>query len=392
MKTKKTLKNALVLSIVSIFMLGLISTSLAGDDNYIIGEKIKINSKVLNEERTLLVYLPNGYKKTQTKYPVIYVLDGSWHFHHATGIVQYLSARGLMPPTIVVAIVNVDRNRDFTPTKIEKIEVSGGADIFMSFITDELKPYLNKNYRVNSYDMLVGHSLGGTFATYSLLNYPDVFDSYIAISPYLMYDDNMLLAEAETKLKSSYNSSKYFYITLGDEPNYTEAVESFVKIVQTTSPKGLEFSYTPMTKESHNSIPHLSIYYGLEAIYSDWKLPKETLKEGLASVDKHYAKLSKKYGYKIEASENSINALGYQYIQGKNYSEAIKVFKENVKRFPASSNVYDSLGEAYEYDGQLTEAEKNYAKAVEIGEKEQHAFLETYKVNLNRIKVLLAEK
>ena len=72
--------------------------------------------------------------------------------------------------------------------------------------------------------------------------------------------------------------------------------------------------------------------------------------------------------------------------------EAIKVFKENVKRFPASSNVYDSLGEAYEYDGQLTEAEKNYAKAVEIGEKEQHAFLETYKVNLNRIKVLLAEK
>jgi len=147
-----------------------------------------------------------------------------------------------------------------------------------------------------------------------------------------------------------------------------------------------------MTKESHNSIPHLSIYYGLEAIYSDWKLPKETLKEGLSSVDKHYAKLSKKYGYKIEASENSINALGYQYIQGKNYSEAIKVFKENVKRFPASSNVYDSLGEAYEYDGQLTEAEKNYAKAVEIGEKEQHAFLETYKVNLNRIKVLLAEK
>lgn len=392
MKTKKTLKSLLIVSLLSIFIFGFNSHGQAGDDEISIGKKITIDSKILNEERTMLVYLPDGYEKSETNYPVMYVLDGKWHFHHATGIVQFLSSRGVMPPTIVVAIANVDRNRDFTPTTIEKKANTGGADKFMSFITDELMPQVNKDYRTNPFEILVGHSLGGTFATYALLNNPEVFDAYIAISPYLMFDDNMLLAKAETDLRSSYNPDQYFYMTLGDEPKYTETVETFAKMVKTTSPEGLELNYVHMTKENHNSIPHLSIYNGLEAIYTDWKLPKDTFKEGLASVDKHYDNLSEKYGYKIAASENTINALGYQFLGEKNYKEAIKIFKENVKRFPASANVYDSLGEAFEKNEQLQEAEKNYAKAVKIGETEDHAYLKTFKDNHSRVETLLAEK
>lgn len=392
MKTKKTLRNLLMVSLLSVFLISFISHSKAGNDEISIGKKITIDSKILNEERTMLVYLPDGYNQNDASYPVMYVLDGKWHFHHATGIVQYLSSRGLMPPTIVVAIVNVDRNRDFTPTTIEKKANTGGAEKFMSFITDELKPYLNDHYRINPYEILVGHSLGGTFATYALLNNPEVFDAYIAISPYLMFDDNMLLAKAKTDLRSSYNPGQNFYMTLGDEPNYTESIESFIKIVESKSPEGLELTYTPMTKESHNTIPHLSIYYGLEAIYSDWKLPKEKYSEGLASIDKHYDQLSKKYGYKITTPESTINALGYQYLTDKKYDDAIKVFKQNVKRFPESANVYDSLGEAYERNGQLTDAEKNYSEAVKIGELENHAYLQTFKENLNRIETTLAEK
>jgi predicted alpha/beta superfamily hydrolase len=392
MKTRKTMKNLMIVSLVSLFLISLNATIKAGNDEISIGKKITIESKILDEERTMLVYLPDGYEQSETKYPVMYMLDGKWHFHHATGIVQFLSSRGAMPPTIVVAIVNVDRNRDFTPTAIEKKANTGGADKFMSFITDELMPEVNQNYRTNPYEILVGHSLGGTFATYALLNNPEVFDAYIAISPYMMFDDNMLLAKAKTDLRASYNPDQYFYMTLGDEPKYTESVEKFVKMVKSASPEGLELSYMHMTEEDHTSIPHLSIYYGLEAIYADWKLPKETFKEGLASVDKHYQKLSEKYGYKVATPEYTINAMGYQYLGEKDFDKAIIVFKENVKRFPKSANVYDSLGEAYEKNGQLNEAEKNYAKAVKLGEVEDHAFLKTYKENLSRVETLLAEK
>jgi tetratricopeptide (TPR) repeat protein len=112
----------------------------------------------------------------------------------------------------------------------------------------------------------------------------------------------------------------------------------------------------------------------------------------LATIDKHYQILTKKYGYEIPTPEYTVNALGYSYLGEKKFDEAIKVFKENVKRYPKSANVYDSLGEAYENNDQLAEAEKNYTIAVKIAEKEDHAYLKTYEDNLKRVQTTLAEK
>ncbi len=384
--------KALLICVIGAFVMST-SNLQAGDDNKIvIGEKVKIQSKVLNEERTMFVYTPKGYDLSTSEYPIMYVLDGGWHFHHASGIVQFLSSQGQMPPMIVVAITNIDRNRDFLPTHIDKIPTSGGAEKFMSFLSDELNPYIEKNYRTQEYNILVGHSFGGTFATYALLTNPEVFNAYIAISPHLMFDDNFLVNKAETDLKSNYDNVQ-FYMTLGDEPKYVESVEKFTQIIETKSPTGLEFSYTQMKDENHGSIPHLSIYNGLESIYSDWQLPKDKYKEGLASIDEHYKFLTDKYGYKIETPEYTINGLGYYYLQKEeNTDKAIKVFKENAKRFPASANVYDSLGEAYEKSGQNEKAEKNYEKAVELAEKENHPYLKVFTDNLNRVQENLAER
>ena len=84
----KTHKLNLVTKALLICMIGafVMSTSnlQAGDDNKIvIGEKVNIQSKVLDEERTMFVYLPKGYDLSTSDYPVMYLLDGGWHFHHA---------------------------------------------------------------------------------------------------------------------------------------------------------------------------------------------------------------------------------------------------------------------------------------------------------------------
>ena len=393
----KTLKFNLLPKTLLIFLTGAflisISSLQAGDENKIvIGEKVKIKSKVLDEDRTMYVYLPQSYGLSNSKYPVMYLLDGGWHFHHTSGIVQFLSAQALMPETIVVAIINVDRNRDFSPTHVDNLPTSGGAEKFMSFLTDELIPYIEKNYRAQQFNVLVGHSFGGTFATYSLLTNPQIFNAYIAISPYLMFDDNLLVKKAKTQLKSKYDNVQ-FYMTLGDEPNYFEALKKFSQTVKTKSPEGFEFSYIQMKDENHGSIPHLSIYKGLEFIYKDWQLPKEKFMKGLSAIDDHYKFISGKYGFNIEVPEATINQLGYYYLQQKGDQEkAIEVFKENAKRFPASANVYDSLGEAYEKSGQNEKAETNYRKAVELAEKENHPYLKIFKENLLRIQQVIAEK
>jgi len=359
---------------------------------YPIGEKLSIRSAVLDEERNLLVYTPLSYRFSDQSYPVLYLLDGETHFHHATGIVQFLSAQGLMPETIVVAIVNVDRTRDFSPTHIEKVPNTGGAEKFMRFISDELIPYVDGNYRTQTYRTLVGHSFGGEFAAYALLNRPDVFRAYIAISPYLMYDDNFLVKEAETKLKSKYPNGVKFYMTVGLEPGYIEALATFENIIEKKSPTGFEFKYVIMKDEDHGSIPHLSIYNGLGWIYAGWKMPAEKIKEGLAEIDNYYSDLSKKYGYEIKTPEAFINLLGYKYLGEKEFNKAIKIFKENVKRYPKSANVYDSLGEALENNQQYQEAKENYQKAVEIAALEKHPFLDVYAKNLMRMDEKLEEK
>jgi tetratricopeptide (TPR) repeat protein len=175
-------------------------------------------------------------------------------------------------------------------------------------------------------------------------------------------------------------------MTVGNEPDYFASLAEFESIVERKSPKGFEFTYVKMENENHGSVPHLSIYSGLESIFTGWKLPKETFTGGLAKVDDHYNMLSQKYGYEIETPEYTVNALGYYFLNQKNRITAIRVFQENTKRFPQSANVYDSLGEAFENDDQFAEAEVNYNKAVEIAKKQAHPNLIIYEKNLERVK------
>jgi len=360
------------------------------NDAITLGKTVTIKSEVLDQEREMMVYLPDGYEGATIKYPVLYLLDGGSHFLHVSGVVQFLSSRGLMPQTIVVAIKNIDRNKDFLPTYVERQPTSGGAENFLTFISGELIPYIENNFRTTPYRILVGHSYGGTFTTYTFLEKPDTFDSYIAISPYLHWDEQLLVTQAKTAVKSSYDKSKYFYMTLGDEPPYIPAIDKFTSIIETKSPEKLEFSYTQMIKETHNSIPHLTVYNGLEKLYAGWNLPQEKYEEGLEAIDEHYKNISEKFNYEIITPEYVINMAGYNYLLKKEIEKAIDIFKENVKRYPTSANVYDSLGEAYENNEQYELAQKNFAKACELVKKEDPNF-NVFKKNLERMQEKLAE-
>lgn len=372
-------------------LLVIVCTSLfgAGTNDITIGQEVRLKSQILQEERSVLVYLPATYTLSSASYPVMYLLDGGTHFHHVTGIVQFLSSQGLIPEMIVIAVNNVDRTRDFSPTQLTSQSNTGGAEKFMGFLSEELIPYVNAGYRTEPYKLLVGHSLGGAFATYALLSKPEVFNAYIAISPYLMYDYNYLVRKTIDDLRPNYDN-RWFYMTLGDEPDYVEALDKVSQVMGEKSPTGLDFIYVPMKDENHGSIPHLSIYRGLEYIFNGYQLTDENFRKGLSAIDKHYKLLSKKYGYKVETPELVVNLLGYTYMREGDTDRAIKVFMENVKRYPKSSNVYDSLGEALETNEQFAQAVTNYQKAVDIAGEGDEPNLAIYKSNLERAKTQVA--
>jgi len=387
MKLKIYMKRVVLMSSILAIVFLFLNADLSARDteDVILGKRIALNSKILNEERKVMVYLPDMYNTEGNKYPVLYLLDGEAHFLHASGIVQYLSRLGYIPQMIVVAIENIDRTRDFSPTHVEEFPTSGGAEKFAGFLERELIPYIDKNFHAAPFRVLMGHSFGGTFAVHSLLTQPGLFNAYLALSPYLHYNDSYVINQAEKKLKSVYPEQKFFFMTVGNEETYFEPLKRFSELLKEKSGKSIRFQYTIMNDENHGSIPHLSIYNGLKFIFADWPIAQYIISGGLEPVDNHYKKLSELYGYELKAPEFTINLAGYAMLQRGETDRAIEIFRENVKRYPHSANVYDSLGEAYEKNNQHDLAIKNYLKACERGQQINDPNTETYCRNLKRL-------
>lgn len=378
------------ITILAAFLVLILGNAVAQNDAGISSiTELQIRSTHLQEDRIITVSLPSDYASTGNRYPVLYLLDGRTHFQHAIGAVNFLSNQGSVPGMIIVSIHNVDRNRDFSPVHDPGIPTSGGAGKFLDFVSEEVIPLLDENYRTSGFNILLGHSFGGTFAVYSLYTKPELFDGIIAVSPYLMYADNRLVKMADDLLRPYREDHKYFYMTIGDEPDYFEALDAFSSSLERVTKGTIDFKYVKMPSENHATIPYISLFSGLRFIFSDWQFPLDRIGQGLKFIDSHYEKVSSKYGFEIQTPELIINLLGYNYLQQNDMEKAIKVFLENVKRYPASSNVYDSLGEAYENNSQFELAAENYEKACKLGEEQNHVNLPVYRTNLKRSQSML---
>jgi len=199
-----------------------------------------------------------------------------------------------------------------------------------------------------------------------------------------MYADNLVVNKTSEKLKP-FKETKYFYMTVGNEERYFETLEEYANIMKEKAGESVDFKYVKMPEEDHGTTPYLTVFSGLKFIFAGWQLPPEMQQADLETIDGHYKKVSEKYGIKVTTPELIINALGYRYLQAGDSENAISTFKTNVKRYPGSANVYDSLGEAYETSGEPELAAKNYEKAIKLGQKLGDPNLPVYKTNLDRV-------
>ena len=355
------------------------------NNDIVLGRTITIKSQVLNEDRNIFVYTPFGYNVTVDRYSVLYVLDGEGNFFFSAAVVNFLSRNGRMPRTIVIGIPNTNRMRDFTPSVDEQTPNSGGANNFLTFLDEELIPYVDQNYRTRPFKILCGHSLCGMFSIYTLFTKPKLFNAFIAISPYLMYDNEYVIEKAALELEKQSIYDNYLYITLGNEPTYTSSLKKISKLLKNKTEQ-LQWEISHHENEDHGSVPLKSLYDGLEFIYSGWQVPDKVVTSGIKGVKKHYDGLSQKYGFPIEIPEQLLNALGYQLLTQGNINKAIVVFEYNVGTYPNSANVYDSLGEALETNNQFDLALNNYKKAVEISKTNSDPNTRVYLDHIERVK------
>jgi Zn-dependent hydrolases, including glyoxylases len=109
------------------------------------------------------------------------------------------------------------------------------------------------------------------------------------------------------------------------------------------------------------------------------------MEKGVAAAKNKFQEL-KNQADKYFVSERQFNALGYRLLSQINIREAVTVFRMNVEAFPQSSNVYDSLAEAYLYWGDKHNTIRYYKKSLELDPQNENA-----KSRLERIDELFEE-
>ncbi len=96
--------------------------------------------------------------------------------------------------------------------------------------------------------------------------------------------------------------------------------------------------------------------------------------KGADLVLKKYDEMKSIGDPKKRPEEFVLNMIGYRvFMQAGKTDDAIKVFEKNVQEYPESSNVYDSLAEAYAAAGKKDLAIQNYEKSLQLNAKNENA-------------------
>lgn len=242
----------------------------------------KIQSTVLNEERTCLVELPESYSISGGEsytYPVIILLDGSTFLETTSGIIRFMSSpknrNYLMPEALVIAIENVDRRRDFTVTKIEtqRGNSSGGGKNFLKFIETELIPHIQSNYRTEKHLTLIGHSLGGLLTLNSYMDENSAFDAFISLDPSIWWNPTQTKEKVEALSLSSFSKKLYIATANQGAEKYERNKQRHDLLYglltnNSSNPKFIRIHY--FENEDHRSVPLKGIYEGLKFVFEDW--------------------------------------------------------------------------------------------------------------------------
>lgn len=240
-------------------------------------EILKIDSKVLGEERELIVSVPIDYKESNRKYEVIYVLDAQERkfFDAVKNTIDFQNYN--LVPMIIVGIVSSNRNQDFLPD-VNHIETKkslaltgyGNAEKFQKFILEEVFSEIDKRYRTLPRKLGVGYSNGATFLNYNLINNPNFFDIYFLIDANLSFDKRQLQNSLSNKnLSEEIEGRKFIYACATNQNSeWVNSSKDFYTLLNQKLSGKIIFRKDFFEAESHQTVFQQAIINGLKAYFN----------------------------------------------------------------------------------------------------------------------------
>lgn len=176
--------------------------------------------------RKIWLYLPPDYQTSTEKYPVIYMHDGQNLFDDATSFVGEWKVDEILNELhqktgkgfIVVGIENNGKERlnEYSPFKNEKYG-GGNAEAYVTMIVDELKPFIDNNYRTKTdaeHTAIIGSSMGGLVSFYAGLEHPNVFGKVGALSTSFWFSEDIFSFAEE---RANQPNTKIYFLIGGQE-------------------------------------------------------------------------------------------------------------------------------------------------------------------------------
>lgn len=343
-------------------------------------QTFQIYSNEMDSYKSMDIHLPNGYGQSTMEYPVVFLFDGDQYGDFTKSIYDFY-VWDSYPQFIIVSINQDNRWKELKP-----------KSKFESFVLKELMPYIKKNYKTTGFNIAVGHSFGGSFVL-DLLTKSDKIKAAVSISPVIATKNYNLLDVYSQYLSKKEFENKKIYLSYGleESEHMSSTVSKFKELLDKSNDEGIRLSFEAFPNEVHETSVFLGIRRGLEDIFDDFYVPDEVWEE----MDKeknpskfydYFSHLKQLYSAKIVPTEDDLNSLGYRLVDYKMMHKAIKVLKENIKRFPYSYNAYDSLGEIYLKKGKKNLAIYYYGQAFAMIKAFHNGpNLEKYKTEINKI-------
>lgn len=352
--------------IVMCCFLSAMSLAQTGDSEISIGVHHTIKSSILDQDRTIQIYVPDDYNDSKKSYPVLYVLDGQWYFSSGVAIQKALRTPGAIPEMIVVGVKNSN--------PLRRTLFGDENEKFTNFLKNEVIGYMDSAYRTTQERVIFGWEAAAYYISELILKEPALFDGAIITDGGYASEDLVkgFISEKEIYLFMA-NSRKDIY--------YVGSSDAFNEILKKNNPKNLIWKYELFNDEVHETLGHLAIFKGLRYYYHNYDSPVfESIQQyidlgGMEYLNTFFKERAKRFGGdgKIDNStKNSLiwlawnrndfkyfsffmtdfkdvlstrryasaywqNRFGQFYLQHKDYDNAIKYFKTGISKYPNSN-------------------------------------------------------
>ena len=237
----------------------------------------ELQSERAGRKYKILVSLPGSYETSgaDTRFPVLYTVDGQWHFSIAGNVIGGLYYDRGARESIVVGITwegdedNANRLRaeDFTPTNTEQVPGSGKADKYLDFLQFELIPYMAENYRTSEDRTLSGSSYGGLLTLYCLFTRPGLFSDYLATTPAVGWDEGVIGQYQKSFSDTDLLSPARLYVARGEMEFAQHGIDGFVDELRAEKYRNLEIEFDVIKGAGHGGLNPEAFTRGVQFIF-----------------------------------------------------------------------------------------------------------------------------